>query len=535
MNSQKFIQSNLLKILPMKRMLILFICLSVYHKGKANDIAIGPITLVNQDISAGPNNASNFTFVNFNLSWENSWRTDIAPNNWDAAWVFIKYRIAGGLWQHAHLNDTGHVLPIAAAYHEGLLHPDSAFNNASNPCLGVFIYRAATGAGTLNLDDVKLRWNYGINGVNDTDLIEIQVFAIEMVYVPQGAFYVGSGGNESGAFYTYPGTTTPFLISNEGVINVGATNGYMNYASSLNVGDGLGPIPDQFPKGYNSFYAMKYELSQNQYVDFLNTLTYEQQLSRASMDATTLIGDEVLYTTLAYRNSIVVQTVNFLDSIPASFACDYNHNLIFNEPNDGQWLACNYLSWADIASYLDWSALRPMTEFEFEKLARGTISPVANEYAWGNLTISSGTTFLNTATALESFSNVGANVVYNAGNTQGPVRVGAFANDTTTRAESGAGYYGAMELSGNLHERTITIGKPEGRVYNGIHGNGQVDNTGNFDVSNWPATDAIGAGFRGGSFSNGTGFLKISARNIASLILDDRGQNDTGRGVRSVP
>lgn len=542
MNSQKFIESNLLKILPMKRMLILFICLSFYHKGKANDIAIGPITLVNQDISAGPNNASNFTFVNFNLSWENSWRTDIAPNNWDAAWVFIKYRIAGGLWQHAHLNDTGHVLPMAATYHEGLLHPDSTFNSASNPCLGVFIYRSAVGAGTFNLDDVMLRWNYGANGVNDNDLIEIQVFALEMVYVPQGAFYIGSGGDESGAFYTYPitpppppTTPPPFLISNEGAINVGATNGYLNYTSNSNFGDGSGPIPDLFPKGYNAFYAMKYELSQNQYVDFLNTLTYNQQLSRVSMDANALVGDGVLYTGNAYRNSIVIQTVGYLDSIPASFACDYNQNDIFNEPNDGQWIACNYLSWADIASYLDWSALRPMTELEFEKLARGTISPVANEYAWGNLTISSGSTFLNTATALESFSNVGANVVYNAGNTQGPARVGAFANDTTTRAESGAGYYGAMELSGNLHERTITIGEPEGRVFNGLHGNGLVDNNGNFDVSNWPALDAIGAGFRGGSWNNGALSLRLSARNIAAFIIDDRGQNDTGRGVRSVP
>lgn len=520
----------------MKKILFLILFGNLLSKSYSNNIMVGEVTLNNQNISAGPNNPSNFTFVNFDISWENSWRTDVAPSNWDAAWVFVKYRIGEGEWQHAHLNDVGHILPAISTYSAGLLYPDSVYNNITNPCLGVFLYRSSNGSGTLSLNDVQLRWNYGATGVGDNDLIEVKVFAIEMVYVPQAAFYLGSGGSETGEFSMHPSSTTPYLVSSEAAINVGTTNGYLKYNPGINTGDGLGPVPDQFPKGYESFYSMKYEFSQQQYVDFLNTLTYNQQLSRiVYMDANSLPGLSMLSAGQVNRNCVVLKTVGYLDSIPASFGCDFNQNLIFDESNDGQWIACNYLSWADIASYLDWSALRPMTELEYEKLARGPITPVADEFAWGNTTIVAGATFTNAASANEGFSDIGANAVYNAGNTQGPARVGAFASATTNRTESGAGYYGAMELSGNLNERVITIGNANGRMFTGLHGDGMVGVNGTYNVNAWPATDSNGAGYRGGNWSNGAASIRLSARNIAAQVSPGRGQNETGRGVRSAP
>jgi formylglycine-generating enzyme required for sulfatase activity len=42
----------------------------------------------------------------------------------------------------------------------------------------------------------------------------------------------------------------------------------------------------------------------------------------------------------------------------------------------------NILSWFDVAAYLDWAALRPMTELEFEKVCRGPENRIAGEYAW---------------------------------------------------------------------------------------------------------------------------------------------------------
>ena len=45
----------------------------------ANDISVNNVLLIGQNTSAGTNNAANFTLVQFNLSWENSWRTSSGP------------------------------------------------------------------------------------------------------------------------------------------------------------------------------------------------------------------------------------------------------------------------------------------------------------------------------------------------------------------------------------------------------------------------------------------------------------------------
>jgi hypothetical protein len=40
--------------------------------------------------------------VQFKLNWQNSLRTSNAPFNWDATWVFIKYKVGvNGEWKHA--------------------------------------------------------------------------------------------------------------------------------------------------------------------------------------------------------------------------------------------------------------------------------------------------------------------------------------------------------------------------------------------------------------------------------------------------
>jgi hypothetical protein len=44
-----------------------------------------------------------------------------------------------------------------------------------------------------------------------------------------------------------------------------------------------------------------------------------------------------------------------------------------------------------------------------------------------------------------------------------------------------------MELTGNLYERCITVGNPEGRASNGSHGNGRLLFNGSHNVASWPA------------------------------------------------
>ncbi len=72
-----------------------------------------------------------------------------------------------------------------------------------------------------------------------------------------------------------------------------------------------------------------------------------------------------------------------------------------NGLNDGQWIACDYLSWMDLCAYADWAGLRPMTELELEKACRGGgVSATAGDYPWGS-------TAAYTSTAY-TLSNAGA-------------------------------------------------------------------------------------------------------------------------------
>jgi hypothetical protein len=74
------------------RALFLFAALGLSTLGNANNIVVSNTALTGQDISNGLNNALNFALVQFDLSWDNSWRT-ANPANWDAAWVFVKFRL----------------------------------------------------------------------------------------------------------------------------------------------------------------------------------------------------------------------------------------------------------------------------------------------------------------------------------------------------------------------------------------------------------------------------------------------------------
>jgi len=47
--------------------------------------------------------------ITFNIAWENSWNASVAPANWDAVWVFVKYQDCNTkLWSHVNLNAAGH-------------------------------------------------------------------------------------------------------------------------------------------------------------------------------------------------------------------------------------------------------------------------------------------------------------------------------------------------------------------------------------------------------------------------------------------
>ncbi|MFN3530429.1 MAG: SUMF1/EgtB/PvdO family nonheme iron enzyme [Bacteroidia bacterium] len=503
----------------------------------ANNISVSNVRLTDRDVSAGVNNPANFTFIRLNLEWENAWRLNyvVGINNRDAAWLFVKYRIEGGEWQHARLHDSGHDMGSwtgsgsgPAVFEAGLLDPEAAFDNSTNPCLGLFISRSSTGLGSFGAEDMRIRWNYGAQGVTDDDLVEVKVYALEMAFVPQGGFVVGTRGQETGSFTNgswTSGNTVPLRIGAESAITVAQTVG--NLWGRSTVGDstigGAATIPAAFPKGYRAFYVMKYEITQEQWIDFFNTLTTDQQANRDITDASGKDSDG-----LVNRNNV-------------SWSSGFDAELPADEFGD---VPCNFLSWADVAAYLDWSGLRPMTELEFEKICRGDRAGQPHEYAWANSQVADAPYSISDAglpnesiSANYNSSDLAGNAHYSLTNgPAGPLRVGIFAANaaSTGRITAGAARYGALEMSGNLWERAVTMALPAGRAYTGLHGNGALNTAGNADVSHWPGSDALGAGLRGGGWNSTAAHLRLADRSRAAEANSVRGSDFGGRGVRTI-
>jgi formylglycine-generating enzyme required for sulfatase activity len=412
----------------------------------------------------------------------------------------------------------------------------------------VFIYRSADGIGSVNYQNVELRWQYGINGVADDAVIQVQVFAIEMVYVLQGSFAVGSGGFTLTTINTATATTVP---SGSGGFSASPQGGYPSGQTA--------PANATWPNGFGAFYCMKYEISQGQYRDFLNTLTRGQQANRVTMDGTlgryaggftwnggSWSGTAVSnLSTPANRNGLRL-IIDPGGILPRTYACDLITSATLptdvDQSNDGEWIAMSQLNWMDGCAYVDWAGLRPMTELEYEKACRGDQAPVSNEYAWGSTSITGATGISNGGANNETFSNAGANCAYNnIGGVQGPLRVGAFAGGATTRAQAGATYYGIMEMSGNLWERAVTIENADGRGFTGVHGNGRLSADGHATQTSWPGlsssevTLASGSGFRGGDWRHDASFQKVSDRFHAANTSINRHSTFGFRGVRVFP
>lgn len=502
------------------------------------------------------NASDNLVSIQFDISWENSWNVSSAPSNWDAVWLFVKYRIGNGEWQHVSLNSTGHNAPVGSAISLGLQNPASAYNSISNPGIGAFIYRTTTGYGAVSFTGVKLCWNYGADGVADDANVTVKVFGIEMVYVNSGNFYAGDGTANSGftrandATYPY----TPYYInSSTGPViqgcNAASSISNLSTAGSLDLGTTTttASLASGFPNGYNAFYCMKHEISQRMYMEFLNTLTRTQQNSRTASSlaegVTSVTNTYVMSNTTAasYRNGIRCSaTVSAND--PIDFFCDLDGDGSGNESNDGEWIVCNYISWSDLTAFLDWSGLRPMSELEFEKICRGIGNTyVSGEYAWGtNSNVSPATSISSSGQYNESVGAVAggnANCAYN-NSTSGPVRAGAFAkSSTTTRTASGAGYFGVLDMSGSMWEFAVVISNSTGRSFTGLHGNGEINSTGNADVSAWPSTNGIGVGIRGGYWSGTVAsYMTVSYRgHSGGGGYTNKAEYNGGRGVRTSP
>jgi formylglycine-generating enzyme required for sulfatase activity len=479
----------------------------------------------------GINYAAGTSEVKFDLSWENSWRLNSGPGNWDAVWVFVKFRKNGGEWQHARLENSGHVVPVGMTVSTGLKdteYGDIGFNPYSNPGVGVFLYRSSEGTGNVSLTNVRLNWNWVANGVVQGDVTDVRVFGIEMVYVPQGAFYAGDNSHSTASFQQGSSDNDPWYVSSEAALSVtnsvgngtgaGQTGAVYYYVSDGHGGEDASgavfTVPASYPKGFGGFYIMKGEISQGQWVAFFNTLDATQKTTR---DITSATDGGKNTDGLAFRNNVSWSSG---DATLPGGGTNYRS------------VAMNYLSWGDLTAYLDWAGLRPMSELEYEKASRGPSAAVSGEYAWGSTSITGATSITNGGTSSER-GQAGSNITYNnAGGVQGPTRVGSFGSGgVTSRVGTGSSYYGVFDLSGNLRERPITVGNPSGRSFKVTsHGDGNLDVNGDADQASWPSSSA---GFRGGTWNQASSGARLSDRSQAAAVNGARTEIYGGRGVRS--
>ncbi|PKR81510.1 hypothetical protein CW751_05175 [Brumimicrobium salinarum] len=450
--------------------------LVIYKSPLANNLSIGDVTLLNDST------------LTFEISWENSWRTDSPPYNHDAVWLFVKKRDCGGSqWSHTDLSpvSTAHT---ASSPLEVYIDGKDASTNAK----GLFVRRSSVGAGNISSSMVTLR-------VRDlpSGLYDFKVFGIEMVQIPQGAFYLGDGAS----YGSFQKSTTgePYHVTSESSIS------NSNLSSLTTTSARPGNLPSSYPKGYNEVYCMKYELTQGQYTEFLNTIASDQAATRAVPQLT------------AYRLLIT--------GVWPTIVATHPHRAMTN------------MIWDDLTAYLDWSALRPMTELEFEKIARGPATPVKHEKAWGTPLIVGVTSIVTDGTATESASNTipPAHGIskYNNTTPHGPMRVGFAGKPGNNRHQSGASYYGVMDLSGNASETVVGSVHANGTSFVGNLGDGEITTTptpGIQNVSGWP--NYLGRTLRGGSWRYNDTYLSISDRSRYNYYNNSRYNYVGGRGVR---
>ena len=493
----------------------------------ANNIQISSVSVKDKDTIEGT------AFVQFTLSWDHSWK-DRLHRNWDAAWVFVKtYNPHERIWRHVSLTaPTGS--PVDKNATNCFMALPHSIGNANVPVWseiatsqtdfgttiqsGVFIYRKGVGNGSNLIEDIQLQFNYRDYNFTDDDEIQVAVFAIEMVYVSAHEYIIGDG-------------TSPQSLYADGknlIIKTDLLSGRSALMGKVTSETGWAyqgtPVPDTFPMGLKAFYMMKYEISQHAYADFLNTLNPDQQANRTSCNPFAAKGTMALIppaygsNPLQYRNYVRIR-------IPAEYETEdypakgavFGHNITgvdvdscWERESNGGNIACNFLSWDDGLAYLDWSCLRPMSEMEFEKACRG-IQFLRRGMAWGEQYGIAANNYAITDAGLATEISAEPSTCYlETGRAPWVMRVGAFAKDSTMRNESGATYYGIMNMSDNLWERCVNVSTAEGRSFIPRDGDGALnDKTGDAEVEDmiqgivcWPSE--TGGGFRGFQISNRT-------------------------------
>jgi hypothetical protein len=289
-------------------------------------------------------------FVSFDVTWNYSWRQE--GNSHDALWVVFKVRPEGAAeWQPARL--VGDKVKNPAGYGQKSGTPLEFLVPADDGGpVGMFVRRAEYGAGVVCASNVTAVWDFTANpGVTQDAKVDVLSSAIEMVYIPEGAFYLGTGELMPFRFYQYTDGTQhakPYRVTSEGAIPTGQKDGKLWARRGVQPEDN-GEIPAAYPKGYGAFYCMKTQIKGGLYCDFLNTLT-DAQVEKYCIS-----------------NGPFARAGTATN--PAGLSRRFS---IGEEPAIHAYAP---VSWGDGIAYAAWAGLRPMSELEYVKIGRGMMEP----------------------------------------------------------------------------------------------------------------------------------------------------------------
>jgi formylglycine-generating enzyme required for sulfatase activity len=462
--------------------------------------------------------------INFDVFWKGSWKNSI---NCDGVYVFFKYKKANDFGYHS---ASFHTASEGSFDYSNKCPENCSFTPQTvdvgiyvpNTALGMFLYPTTS---CENADIIVDNLSVLVEMEDEPENIEI--FITEMVYIPEEQHFVGDpengiskGGTLKNCFYTYPNQGA-YLISSESEIAFGPTTGQLycdfDTPNSRENTDSF-IIPATFPKGFQAMWYMKYNLTEEQFVQFLNCLTRKQQQSHVMAD---ISNDHIEQ---YYAVTGTTEPKDRCDVICMRTGNGTQEPVTFYSAAPQR--AMNAISYNDVSAFACFAGLRPITELEYEKAARGPLPAIAKEFAWGTTNIGrvfhfngvdgSGTEKplpqkkgaicnCNYGTDIAPFDKDKKTVPDNPG-WVGPVSVGLYENGPvlpgfTKRECTGASYYGVMDLCGNVWENIISVGRLEGRSYLPEHGKGYLDADGHHIMKEWPDSHtAIGCGVRGGVF-----------------------------------